>query len=426
MAEAVIEQMACPACRADVPLNKGYVYWCAACDWGVDPAPPPKLNWRDRYFANASARASRKLYDRIVAKGINGPPPRSQLINLIAVVVHLLTAITFVGGVLILSGVLGLPLAVRLFFGLLLLSTAFVVQPFWHRNRRKRAKPATREQLPELYSLVDEIAKELGCRGLDGIRFDIAYNASIGHTRSQGWVMTLGLPLWSTLSPQQRVALIGHELGHQLNRDQRNGMLVHGAAISMRQWSYLLTPSTVLRQRGGGTMGTAAAAAGELVANLLLLPLAAAAAGLSRLLTIFAGRQGLSAEYYADALSARVAGSDAAASSLENHLLAPICVRQLQHIAKFDKEADPWTAISAFADTIPAHEIERQRRLGRLHLPAINSTHPPTQLRADLVRALPHETGTVILDAGRAAAIERELEGPRAGATKLLRSYYPR
>jgi len=29
--------------------------------------------------------------------------------------------------------------------------------------------------------------------------------------------MTLGLALWSTLSPQERVAVIAHELAHQVN-----------------------------------------------------------------------------------------------------------------------------------------------------------------------------------------------------------------
>lgn len=100
-AEAVLEQMVCPECRAEVLFAPGFVAWCPACGWNVDPNPPPKLTWRDRRAAEASARASRKLYERIVTRGIKGPPPRSALINVIAAVVHLLTAIVFAGGVLI-------------------------------------------------------------------------------------------------------------------------------------------------------------------------------------------------------------------------------------------------------------------------------------------------------------------------------------
>jgi hypothetical protein len=420
MAEIVIEQMTCPACGSAIPINAGFVNWCAACDWNVDPIPPSKLSWRERRAAQASARASRKLFDRIVAKGIKGPPPRSAVINLIAAVVHLLTAVTFAAGALILVDGLGLLLPLRIFFGGLLLAVAFVVQPFWHRSRKRKSKLLKRDEFPALYALADDIAKELGCKGLDGMRVGIAFNASIGQTRSEGWVMTMGLALWSTLSPQQRVALIAHELGHELNRDQRNSMLVYGAAISMHQWSYLLTPGRrMVRLRG-------LAAIGDMLAPLILLPLAAAAAGLSWLLVVFGGRQGLSAEYYADALSARVAGTDAASSMLERLLLAEACDRRLHHVAKFDKSADPWNALAAYATAIPALEVERQRRLGRLRLPAIDASHPPTQLRADLVRALPYETAKVVIDQGRAAAIDRELAGSVNAATKLLRSYYPR
>jgi hypothetical protein len=420
MAETVIEQMACPTCGSAVPLNAGFVNWCAACDWNVDPSPPPKLSWRERRAVQSSARASRKLFDRIVAQGIKGPPPRSAVINLIAAVVHLLTAVTFAGGALILLDGLGLLLPLRIFLGGLLVAVAFVVQPFWHRGRKKKSRLMKREEFPALYALVDDIAKELGCKGLDGIRVGIVFNASIGQTRSEGWVMNMGLALWSTLSPQERVALITHELGHQLNRDQRNGMLVHGAAISMHQWSYLLTPGRSMATLRG------LAAVGEIVANAILLPLAAAAGGLSWLLRVFAGRQGLSAEYYADALAASVAGTDAACGMLERLLLAEACDTRLHHVAKFDKAADPWIAVAASAAAIPALELERQRRIGRLRLPAIDSSHPPSQLRADLVRGLPFATGKVVMDEARTVAIDRELAGSMSAATKLLRSYYPR
>jgi Zn-dependent protease with chaperone function len=232
--------------------------------------------------------------------------------------------------------------------------------------------------------------------------------------------MTIGLALWSTLSAQQRVALIGHELGHQMNNDQRKSMLVFGAAVSMAQWSYLLNPGKgMVRFRGLASLG-------ELIAIVLMLPLALAAAGLAWLLDVLGSRQGLAAEYYADTLSAKIAGTDAAVGSLERTLVAGSCSRHLIHTAKFDKSADPWAELARFAAAIPGTELERQRRLGRLRLPAIDSTHPPTQLRADLIRKLPYRTAEVVLDSGRAAAIDRELSGPVNAATVRLRKAYPR
>lgn len=420
MAEAVAAQMACPGCGASLPILPAWVTWCQGCDWNVDPSPPPKQSWWDRQFSQASARTSQSLFVKLSEAGADKPPRNSIALNAVAVAVHLLTVVTFAAGVLILAGASGFVLPIRIILGFLAVMAAFLVQPFWHRRKKPTSKLLERDQTPALYGLVDQVATALGCRGLDGIRLDLRFNASIGRTRSEGWVMTIGLPLWTTLSAQQRVALIGHELGHQVNRDQRRKLLVWGAAVSMAQWSYLLNP------RGGNVRYRGLAALGELLAIALMLPLSASAAGLAWLLNVLGSRQGLAAEYYADALAATVAGTDAAASGLERLLLAESCFRRLEHTAKFDKEADPWAELAGYAAAIPAQEIERQRRLGRLRLPAVDSTHPPTQLRADLVRKLPYRTAAVVMDAGQRAAIDAELAGPLRGATALLHKQYPR
>jgi len=425
---SVVEQMACPGCSSQILYAPGFVAWCQACDWNVDPTPPRRLSWRERRAAKSSARKSRSLFDELITKGVSGPPPRSLAINLVAAAVHLLTAVCVAIGLLLLIDGFGWLLPIRIVLGALALGTAAVVQPFWHPTRTRRSKLLTRDHAPTLFALVDEVAATLGCKGLDGIRVSTDFNASIQHTRSEGWVMTLGLALWSVLSPQERVALVAHELGHQLNHDQRNGVLVHGAAFSMSRWAYLLTPpKSTLRPRGRvGPSAAGLTVLGEMLVLLLLLPLAAAAAGLAWLLDVLAGRQGLAAEYYADSLAAKAAGTEAAVSALERLLLAEACFRRLHQVAKFDKAADPWAAVAAYAASFPAGELERQRRLGRLRLPAINSEHPPTQLRADLVRSLPYETAKVVMDSGQAAGIERELAGPVGAATQYLRSLYPR
>jgi Zn-dependent protease with chaperone function len=420
LAESVMEQASCPECGAVVPFAAGFVTWCQGCEWNVDPSPDTKkLKWRERQAAEASARASRRLFERLSATGMTGPPPRSAAINLVALLVHLLTVLTFAVGLSLLADGFGLPLAVRLFFGALAVGAAAVVQPFWRRQKIKR-KPLTRVQAPAFFGLVDEVAAALGCKGLDGILVSPDFNASIGRTREQGWVMTIGWPLWSTLSPQERVALVGHELGHQLNNDQRTLGLVHFAAVTMGRWAYLLNPYSRITP----TRGLAAIA--EPIAILCMLPLTMSAAALQWLLTVLAGRQGLAAEYYADALAAKAGGTDAAVSGLEKLLLALACHRHLHHTLKFNKSVDPWQEVAAYAAAIPPQEMERQRRLGRLRLPAIDSSHPPTQLRADLIRKRPHREPLVVLGADRAAAIDANLAGAVAATTKRVRTWYPR
>jgi hypothetical protein len=360
------------------------------------------------------------LFDQIVASDAQRPPRQSTPLNVVSVLVHLLTLVTFAAGVAMLADGFGLILPVRIFLGALAVLIAFLVQPFWHRRKKPKSKPLTKDTAPALFELVDQVASNMGCKGLDGIRVNADFNASIGHTRSEGWVMTIGLALWSTLSRQQRVALIGHELGHQLNHDQRRSMLVHGAAVSLAQWSYLLNP------RGRITPISGLAAMAEWLVMLLLLPICAAAATLAWIVHLLGCRQGLAAEYYADILGSKVAGTDATVGMLERLLLGEQCYRHLMHTAQFNKSANPWSEVANYAAAIPANELERQRRLGRLRLPAIDSSHPASQLRADLIRELPYQTAKVALDAGHEAAIDRELAGATDAATAWLRSHFPR
>ncbi|MFF5494967.1 M48 family metallopeptidase [Streptomyces aquilus] len=65
----------------------------------------------------------------------------------------------------------------------------------------------SRSAAPELYAPVDEVAAALGTRSVDVIALDARTNASVTHLGVRRRVLTLGLPLWEVLSPQERIAL---------------------------------------------------------------------------------------------------------------------------------------------------------------------------------------------------------------------------
>ncbi len=312
----------------------------------------------------------------------------------------------------------GLWMPVRIVLGGIAVAVAVYVQPF-RRAPKLTSAPLTKDDAPSLFSLCDEVAGALGAKGLDGVELSPDFNASIVHDRRRGWVMTLGVALWSILQGQEKVALIGHELGHQVNRDQRRTLVVRGAINSLGRWAYLLRPAPIHRS------GVGVADLAEVMMAVMLSPLTLLAAALHRLLWILASRQGLSAEYYADQLAAKVAGTEAGAALAEKLLIARACDRRVTHTAKFEPAVDPWREVAAYAASIPPHEWERQRRLGRLRLPAIDSTHPPNQLRADLMRRLTHSDAAVTLTAAQADAIERELSAPRAVVTASLHARFP-
>ncbi|NED82958.1 M48 family metalloprotease, partial [Streptomyces sp. SID11233] len=64
----------------------------------------------------------------------------------------------------------------------------------------------------------------VGTRGVDLIAIDGEVNASAMRYGVRGrMLLTLGLPLWESLGPEQRLALLGHELAHHAHGDTRHG-----------------------------------------------------------------------------------------------------------------------------------------------------------------------------------------------------------
>ncbi|HTW12229.1 MAG TPA: M48 family metallopeptidase [Solirubrobacteraceae bacterium] len=414
---AGIRELDCPGCGERITGDARFVTWCQSCEWNVDPSPAQRLGWRERRARQASERASRRLFEQISAQGSHSAPSQTALIAFVSLLVHALTASVLAGAVAL--AIIGLRGPVALVVpAAYLLAVGLCVQPFrFHRHRDLR--PLQRADAPALFALTDEIAACVGASGLDGITISPRFNASIVRLRKHGWVMDLGLALWSVLEPQEKVAVIGHELGHQVNRDQRRSFLVRGATRTMATWAYVLKPGGRITPLRG------LAVLGETLAAIAMLPFALAAGALSNWLATLAARQGLAAEYYADVLAARAGGTQAATAGLEKLLVADACSFQLIQTVKYDKSADPWEHLASYAADIPEHERERQRRLGRLRLPAIDSSHPPTQLRADLVRSLAPAEPQVVLSPEREAAITQEISKPAAAATRRLRSRYP-
>jgi Zn-dependent protease with chaperone function len=197
---------------------------------------------------------------------------------------------------------------------LLLLAVAFLIRPRFGRMP-KGALLLTRTDAPELYRLLDRVADEVGARRVDVIAIDRFFNASyaaVGLRRRR--VVTIGLPLWNALSPEERISVLGHEFGHGVNRDSRHLLVV----------------------------GTALQTLGRLYALL---------------------RRDREWEH-------RVPGA-----------------------------------------RIPALELERRRRISAITEHRVDSSHPPTRLRIELLRGLPTTEPTISLTAQETDTIEKEL-GP--------------
>lgn len=407
---AAVRTSACPKCRAEITSDPRATTWCQACDWNLDPQPTKPLRRMQRIVATRSDKLALRLFDQVRAHPQT--QRRGKLIAAIvwslAIAVHLVTVAVFAAAVLLaLTSFIFLPF--RVVGAAILVMIAGYVQPFRWRRAPQRVT-LTRQDAPALFSLTDEVAAAIGARGVHVIRLSSEFNAHYFATRRDRTGIGLGLTLWSILEPQERVALIGHELGHGVNGDLRSTKLVNWALISLNAWYLLFRPSTRRRRTRAGSPASAIVMISEdLLAPLILAPITIMIICFGRALGLIANRHGQRCEYYADELSARAAGTAAAVGLAEKLLIGDTCRRVLVQAARFSRGADPWREIKAEVDAIPPGEWERRRRLARRRLNRIDVSHPPTQLRAELLRERPSRAAAVTLTPERSAAIDAEL-----------------
>ncbi|MDN3024472.1 M48 family metallopeptidase [Streptomyces sp. S.PB5] len=423
---AVEEQVVqpCPQCGVEIRGDRRFTVWCAACDWNVDPQGPDrrKQGRLERRRRRMAQRYGERLLEDLA--GAAGRPERERpgrsaagvLAYTVALLVHGVTLALFAGGLWFVIGGWG---GFGMVAGLFLLGVAVTLRPRLNRLPAG-AHTVSRTAAPELYALVDEVAVALGTRGVDVIVLDGQPNASVTHLGVRRRVLTLGLPLWEVLSPQERIALLGHEFGHFTHGDTRHGMVVGTAYGSLTTWHYYLSPI----ERPSGA---------EYVVNLFYFVPRWLITGVVLLLDLLTTRASQRSEYLADAAAARVGSSEAAAGlmdqllvaeSIETTLYREVNARRMRGSARVSaQDAEGlWEALATHLRSVPESEHERRRRVSARRGHSVDATHPPTHLRRTLLLRLPPTPASVTADAGRTGRLAAELADPRAAvALELVR-----
>ncbi|MFF0426123.1 M48 family metalloprotease [Streptomyces sp. NPDC004520] len=431
----------CPECGEPVAEGGKYVTWCAACDWNVDPG------LEDEETPGRIERVRRRLAQRYgeqlladladLADPAAGAEPGAAAdgarpgtrrgvagwcATALAVAVHGVTVALLAGGLWLLVGCWGrgaLPV-----LGGLLIGVAVVLRPRFARlpkdeGHRAVLRPA---DAPRLFALLDEVAATVGTTGVRAVVIDAGFNASVSaYGIRQHRVLRIGLSLWEVLSPQERIALLGHEFGHYAHGDTRHSLLVGGAFQSLGTWRYTLAPAP-------------AHSLVEDFANLMTALPRLLVDGLLVLLEHLTLRQSQRAEYLADSTAARTAGAEAAAGLMDRLLIGESVAGALRResvaartrIGGAARREDPaeglWERLTAHAASVPEHEYERLRRVAERRGHQVDSTHPPTHLRhRRLTRGAPGGA-LIVLDAARAAEVDADLaEARRSVARELVR-----
>ncbi|MFC5266502.1 M48 family metalloprotease [Kribbella qitaiheensis] len=416
----------CPQCAQQIRLDRRYVTWCDKCDWNVDPssAEADQPAWRQRL----EQRLADTLYRELERGGIHRPGWDAARLG-----AYLLSALVLL---LPLAGLLG-GVALLTFYRPLWLSIPLSVIPFGMavllRPRAHRLDPDAhllyREQAPALFALLDEIAAAIGTKPIAAVTVDAEPNIWFAPI---GWrfrpVIGIGLPLWTGLGPQERVAILAHELGHGKNGDARHGWVVGAAAqvLDELRKTFSEQPYDRYREDVAYAVWLDHDPTPALVTRILNAVIGGAARSYAWLLEKVNFRSNQRSEYLADRKAAEIAGSDATAWALERTLLAESSCRALERALRFDKDVEPLEAVRRAAAEVPAREIERQVRLSRLRDTQIDSTHPPTYLRTKLVRTRPAQHALVVLGTDQARAIDQELKPTAEVVLEELRQELPR
>lgn len=386
-------------------------------------ALPTGPSWFGRRLRAATDTAARRTHDDVVARGLTAATPATATALTVASVL-VLAAATAAVGLLVWATVMpkGLWGWVGVVAGWLLVA-ALAPRPV-HLDPETQLD---RAQFADTHRLLDELAGQVGVQAPAAIHVDSDFGAGVVST---GWrlrpTVFIGLPLWTCLTDDERVALLCHELGHLRARDTGQAALVGQTHGLLERLATLLTPlprdavgeledTRIGIERSEATMngiGRAVLSVLSLPAVLLLLAFERAAARDSQL-----------REYAADLRAAEVAGTAGTVRLLLTtmgmagvHTVAGAAVRRRE---------DPFAALAQVRERLSptAAEVGRARTRAREEDLRWDATHPRDDLRLGVLEAHPTTPDPSVLEARRALvrAADLELTGLRPALARPLR-----
>jgi heat shock protein HtpX len=258
---------------------------------------------------------------------------------------------------------------------------------------------------PTTRALVREIAELIDAPMPSRLEVSADLNAS---AFTAGWrrrrVLSIGAPLWVALSPQARVALLAHELGHFAHGDVLRGRYVSSAAYSLVAWSEVFRLDGVARVAGW--------------------PVRVALAGYRRLLDVVAAPSHRRQELLADLSSVRAAGTDGAIDALEMVLAIVGLDVTANRVAIQPGRPPLGPALREYGESYDAAARAGARRRGDDQRSAIDDSHPPTTERLRLIESTEWVPAAVVLDDARAASLDREWASTTQRALDRLAERY--
>lgn len=408
----------CPACSAALVAVDPAVPWCPKCEWNLGAFEPRRDSGIPARFIRRAGREHRRAYaldasmfDRMrlgegSRPGLTGPALVLQAVSLLLVV----ATVALIGaGIWLLS-------RPPYLLGLAPILVGIELRPRFARLRPTE-RALTEAQAPVTFALLARVAEAVGAPCPQVLHIDAAFNAYCGRSGLRRRpVLGLGLPLWASLSPQSRVALLGHELGHLVNGDPRRGLLTQPALTTFARLAMLFDPvGMTYKNMHGQESGLV-----RLLTVLLLSPVTWVCVRIHLFLLTISARDSRRAEYLADRLAVRAGGLSAAREVLQTMLVASEVRVMVRRAALTSAEPAQWLAAAdSVRGDMRAGLRRREQRSIRLE-PALRSSHPASGLRLRVLDSFTESGCLITIGALEWAASDAELASEYARAQRAL------
>ena len=383
-----------------MPSHEGYTPWCPDCEWNLFPVSPEPKSLYERVYLKLGERQGEALFESIKSQAATRPrlSPATLLALVLSAFIHCLTPISAGLGVFLLWQYS--PNLIAILLGIVFIVMAWLVRP---RLNRRPANLVTRDlnRLPAMFGLADSISDGLGAPRIDGFVIDAAFNASIWHYGlRRKVVITIGLPLFHLLERNEKMALLAHEIGHRVNGDISRGLMVGTAIDALILWHEVLYADYIW-EPDSGLEGLFAAPFNVAMRLVSIIPWTAAF-----LLVHLLWRDSQKAEYYADAIAAKVAGRDPLLGLLRKLLFANCFRLSVQRTAL--NGGDLFAEQQSETEKLPQSERDRLLHLEMTNL-RLDATHPPLSHLMMMLNAYATDGPQAVLSEADDARISSEL-----------------
>ena len=277
----------------------------------------------------------------------------------------------------------------------------------------------SRTDAPHLFAVIEQARAAVGAPPIDRVFVDAEYNAYCGRSGlRRAVVLGLGMSLWGSLSPAARMGLLGHELGHLVNRDPLTAVLSQPAVATCGRLADLFDPRGMV-PGSRVAFSSVNRAAGQIAYALYPVHVLFRTAHLWLLRV--AARDHQYAETYADALAVRLAGTDGAAETLRALLFEREALAALQRCAATgSNDPEQWRAAAARSLARMEHRLHVMTQLSLRMEASAYATHPPAGMRVRVVDSWPHRDAMVEIPSGELALADAELARFYRSAGRLL------